>query len=267
MTYAVQQTVANELFRKIEDLYLSDHAPAQLEILRLQKSANDLMRVSPVEGSIVRAAIAALQWDQMECLKWSKNAIALNSGDPSTYYNCIVGAEKVNLPSLSVDCARQMYQLAPNDQGLAKTALVVLNGTGHFEEAQKIAHAAELQKMDFADNVRILKPIVEVLAERKISLDQTVREIELAFEVLTESKKRARTFEQNIFVDHDGQRSVFVKIGFWGDKQEQLRLEAALAYKLADLPDWNPDAFSTEFICLDPKEHANDTYADITSSR
>lgn len=267
MTYAVPQTVANELFRKIEDLYLSDEVPLRLEILRLQKSAAELMRVSPVEGSIVHAALAALQWDQAECLKWSRNAIALNSGDPSTYYNCIVGAEKVNLAGLSVDCARQMYNLAPSDHGLAKTALVVLNGTGYFEEAQKIVQDAESLKMDFVADVRILKPIVEVLKEREVTLEQTVREIELAFEVLTESKKRARTFEQNIFVDHDGQKSVYVKIGFWGDKQEQLRLEAALAHKLADLPDWNPDAFSTEFICLDPKEHVNDTYADITSSR
>jgi hypothetical protein len=222
--------------------------------------------VNPADGSIVRAALAALQWDQKECLKWSLNAIALSPGDAHILYNCIVGSEKVNMSSLSVDCARKMYKLVPSDERSARAALVVLNGTGHFAEALKILEAPESQKMEFVKDIQILKPILEVLEERKVSLDQTSRELELAFEVLTEAKKRARTFEQDVFVDHDGQRSVFVKIGFWGDKQEQLRLEAALAHKLADLPDWNPDAFSTEFISLDPEEHVNDPYADFTSS-
>jgi len=110
--------------------------------------------------------------------------------------------------------------------------------------------------VDLADE--IVDPEIYLQALQRIGVppQRLVFELEAAYDVLTRSGKRTRFLSTALEVDPEsGDTSVVFGLGFWGDLDDEMRLESQLAQVFADEPGWNPAALSVELQC-EEQQHA-----------
>lgn len=258
MAFAQRQTIADAVFKDLWDLFLSDEIPAVFTIRRLEKAAKDLVATDAAEASIVSAAVGALQWDISACRHWIDNAIRIAPNNPAVLHNASVTLQKVNLMDASADLAIRAYQTTPLDREVVRWAILAANGAGRFAESLHLLSDAKSNKVEGVAVPKI-DHIVDAMRALGVKPEQLHKEISVAFEVLTASRKRARDLQHGVFSDHDGTKSLYMTLGFLGTIEDELRLNAQLAERLVDMPDWNPDVLSTELRYIPTPAHVHET--------
>ena len=246
MTFAVRQTVAATLLGEVEHFFVEDIRPDPFTISRLLRSADGLQRVDAAEASMVKAAIAALQWDAEECRHWVNNAVRLDGG-LETLHNAAVSFENQNLMDEALVFIVRAYEMAPQNPKVVRRAVHGFYGAGMLAETAKLIQEATAQGIDLGEDVPMAEGICSFCNAHGISLDRLQFEHNAAMRVLTQAQKRASYLEHEVFLDHDGEKTLVMKVGFIGSLQDELHLEAALAPVLAEEPGWDPNLLSTEF--------------------
>lgn len=259
MTLAARQTIATDLLAELAELINGDVQPDRFTMLRLDRAAESLRKVDPAGGCIAKAGVAVLSWDYAECRHWVANSLHFDSGVDGLF-NASVSLEKLNLMEEALVYLERAYEMAPKNTEVVARYLHGLNSVGRLKEAAKIVEECLEQEMQLPRGIPNLIDITRFCEEFDISLERIQFELSAALGVLTNNKKRARYLQHRVFTDHDGESSFIMKVGFVGDLQDELRLEAELAPILAEEPGWDPCLLSTEFHYASKKiENADET--------
>ena len=252
MSPAVPQTIAQDLYKRIELLFGSDEAPSEFTRHQLLREAQALSHSDAAASSMVKAAIAAFSWDLPQAQRWVNNALHINSS-VNTQINAALTYKFLNRIDLASDISLATLRQAPLDKEVVNRTLSYLIWSGQLERAVPIYRDALASKVDLADE--LFDPEFYLHAMQRIGIPppRLVAELAAAYDVLTRSHKRGRFLSTDLEVDPEsGEESVLFGIGFLGSLDDEMRLESQLAQIFADEPGWNPSALSVE---LQYKQH------------
>lgn len=245
MTFAKKQTVANELFTQLEQLFDSDDAPDAFTLAKLGREADALQKVDPASASLVRAGIAALAWDFSETDRWVKNSLRLNSHTDSLH-NAGLTYKQINRGDLNTECVLRALTKAPKNKNAVARAIEGLCLCGRYTEAHTIYRRAHADDVAIDPSIFVPGLHVQQMADLGIDPQRVVFEVMAAQEVLARGRKRIRNMTVGVYPDQDGSEAMLIQFDFFGTIGEELHLESTLAQSLADRPGWNPSLLSTE---------------------
>jgi hypothetical protein len=254
MTFHVPQTVADNLFEDIEQWIDLDETPDELSLQKLERLASALAKVEPALASIAKSAIAVIRWDFEQADRWAKNAMLLDSS-PIILLNVALTYKLLNRLDLAADVGRVLYSKAPKDADVVNAALGYLTWGGHLHDVNRICAEAQGNGVALLADNEDMTAYTDCMGELGISTERLIFEVNAAYQVLAENKKRVRGVKFEEFVDHDSNSSLVLMFGFNGDIGDEMRLESELAKKLVEVDGWNPEILSTEFEYVDINVH------------
>lgn len=248
-------TIGSNLLTEIEQFGLTDELPSPFELMRLKRDADKLLKISAVESYVVKAGIAALEWDAAAVLDNASKALWLGS-DVTTYLNCAHSLRFVGNFAGAADLMVEAAQRYPMSSDVLKFAVDLLVSAGRLRVAAKMCQDfvdRSLPLADFAESTILLAAKAEELG---VTDEMMVAQAGFAFDVLTQHRRRMREYILVVSSDPDGSDVMVCRVQFIGSAIDEMRLESELACKLADLPDWNPCLFAMELLAV-PLQHAD----------
>jgi hypothetical protein len=253
MFHAQPATACADAFERLH-LFMRD-PPTPFDIRRLEADAAKLENSDRSEASTVRAAIAALRWDVSDARRWSEKA-CLSDGSATTRINASVTFRFLNQLEIASEYALQAYRLAPLDVEVAQHTVGMLSSAGRLREALE-CFTDYLAKVGSGASWDLdVAQLVSVLDASNISEAQLRSEVMAAMGILTDARIRYSNVQYEVATEPDGGYAIAAKVQFVGDIDTEIRLESALAHKLADMPEWDPTRLSVEFEYLTEDDHA-----------
>lgn len=253
MSHAAPQTIANDLFGRIELLFGSDEAPNEFTRRQLLRDAEALAHADPSASSMVKAALAAFSWDLPQAQHWAKNAMRLSSR-LDTQVNAALTYKFLNRFDLAAVLSLETLRLAPLNEEVVNRTLSYLTWSGQLDKAVPVYQSAVENKVHLSDEVSDPALYLQAMQRIGVAQERLVSELAAAYDVLTHNRKRARFLTNALEVDPEsGDESILFGLGFWGTLQDEMRLESQLAQVFSDQPDWNPAALSVELQYEQPQ--------------
>lgn len=253
MSYAAPQTIANELFGRIELLFGSDDAPTEFTKRQLLRDAEALAHADPSASSMVKAAIAAFSWDLPQAQHWIDNAMRLSSAI-DTQVNAALTYKFLNRFDLAAGLSLETLKQGPRNAEVVNRTLSYLIWSGQLDKAVPVYQAAVENKVELAEEVLDPAFYLQAMGRIGVAQERLVYELAAAYDVLTQNRKRARFLTNALEVDPEsGDESILFGLGFWGTLPDEMRLESQLAQVFSDQPDWNPAALSVELQYEQPQ--------------
>ena len=232
--------------RVLDDLvhFLNHEEPTPFDIKRIEKDIAALEKVDRGEGYAARAALCALRWDLEGAQAWSERACTID-GAFEVANNAAISMRFLNRPDLGVEYGLLALRRAPALHEVAEVAVGLLVVSGRMHEALAVVQDFEASRGEKSwcfDVQSICAQVDNIgLSEERLRI-----EIRAALDVLTAHKIRHNGFSVEESSDPDGGSAMVVFVGFEGTLEDELSLEAELAEKLADDPDWDPCRLSVE---------------------
>lgn len=251
------KSIANEVWGLLEYHFNANEPVSPFVIKQLNAKATQLENVNISEASIVRAAIAGLQWNLAETDRWLKNAVHFDKSSHNLA-NIAVTYSHSNQFERAAEYLRMAYELTPMDSEFVNRYVNMLKRLGHLGAATVVWNKAVESGVKIKSVDECMDGFLSAMAEIGVSEDRIVKELAAAKQVLTTFKKRPKSVDYTVDVDHDGNKSLVVSYKFVGDILEELRMESTLAQILGEDDDWNPCLLSTEFnyLVAHDNEHA-----------
>lgn len=257
MSFAHPKTIANDLFDRLEQLFLTDKEPDAFTSRLMFKEADALQSIEPDSASMVKAGIAAANWDHEKAAYWIDNALRLDRGT-QTLQNAALTFKQLNQFDLSCECALQALALAPTVKELVNDAISCLIYTGRFNEASEHFRMATQENITLEKDIFDPADFVQVMKKLGLSEQRLCFELKAAYSALSQNNRRSRQLIATVSHDPDGGASLLLSIGFFGNLTDEMKIEADLAQALGEEPGWNPCVLATElnYLAQDAHQHA-----------
>ncbi|WP_447916183.1 hypothetical protein [Delftia acidovorans] len=247
MAKAARQTIRNELLGQVSDYLLKNTDVDVFTMKSLKRSADKLAAIDAIQGSLVKSAIAALEWNVEDAVYWAKNVVAL-SDTADSYYNAAVTLRAVNDYENAAVFARGIFERAPHNSDFAYASAEMQESAGFINDAHKIFESikdsSEKAQKDFVISSHRLKAMKDLaVTEERVRVD-----LKMACVLAYEKRVRINSIAHCYEFDPDGSSGCyFVLVKIPGNIEKVLNLEEALAIQLCEQPDWNPSRLSIEF--------------------
>lgn len=204
-----------------------------------------------MRGSLVKSAIASLEWDRDEALRWSNNMLMLED-NATTCFNAAISLRNSNDLKSAADFALRSYKHAPKNSTFAHHSAKMLEMAGRIKEANSILQSIKETNSETEEDFYASNQMIDAMKDIGIEEDQLINEIFIASELAAEKKIRIDFVAQGYEYDpNDGEGMYFVAIKVSVDFQKILELEELLALRLSESERWSPLKLSVEF-------HVND---------
>lgn len=251
MAYAVPQTIGDDLLDRVVALINGDDQVDPFTLKSLKRDADKLQKVDAVRGSLVKSAIASLEWDRDEALRWSNNMLMLED-NATTCFNAAISLRNSNDLKSAADFALRSYKHAPKNSTFAHHSAKMLEMAGRIKEANSILQSIKETNSETEEDFYASNQMIDAMKDIGIEEDQLINEIFIASELAAEKKIRIDFVAQGYEYDpNDGEGMYFVAIKVSVDFQKILELEELLALRLSESERWSPLKLSVEF-------HVND---------
>lgn len=251
MAYAAPQTIGNDLLDRVVALMNGDDQVDPFTLKSLKREADKLQKIDAVRGSLVRSAIASLEWDRDEALRWSNNMLMLED-NAATCFNAAISLRNSNDLKAAADFALRSYKHAPKNSTFAHHSANILEMAGRLKEANAILQSIEDKSPEMEEDYIASSEMLDAMKDIGIEESQLIDEIFIASELAAEKRIRIDFVAQGFDYDpNDGEGMYFVAIKVSVDFQKILELEEQLALRLSESERWSPLKLSVEF-------HVND---------
>lgn len=247
MAYAMAKTIGDDLLNRVVALLGSETPVDPFTIKTLKRDSDKLQGVDAIHGSLVKSAIASLEWDRDEALRWANNMIALED-NAENCFNAAVSMRHVNDLESSAKFAIKCVGHAPHNLKYAHHSAKMLEMAGLVKESNEIFRSIKNPSEEILEDSDMSNRMLEAMHEIGIQQDRVVLETQVATKIATDMKIRISFISQGFEFDpKHGDGSYFVSIKVPVDFSMVLQMEENLALQLSDLPDWNPLKLSIEF--------------------
>ena len=255
MTAALPLTIANPLFRKLESLFQLNRPTTIFDTNSLKHEADKLAKTDAASACIVRAGLAALNWDLAETEKQTQRALQLAPNEANVLHNSAINFRQLNEIGMAANYAQQALSLATNNKMFLTDAYGFLSGAGYISDAYQILLDRLHMGLNLEDELSDAKFFSQCIKQLGIQELQIQTEIQLAMTVLRQHQLRFVDVvpEMSVFAE-DEQPSLSIQIGFLGDFETEMQLESDLASRLIDLPGWDISKLSVEFSHISQDE-------------
>jgi tetratricopeptide (TPR) repeat protein len=246
MNFVLRQTIAHDLLAEISGLLQS------AEVLDMHVRQSVLQKASKLEtqdaaaSSLVKAAVYAIDWDFEQADYWMKNSLKLEQS-AFNHLNAALTYKILGRVDLAAESAKRAYDLAPTDIEVVENAVEFLTWYGNFAGANAIyLHALDKGIWRSAHLDYDFGPHLSYMSDAGLTEEQIRFEVQAAHTVLAKNKRRFVGGQVELFVDHEQDATLSIRVEFIGDIQEQIRFESELAVVFSDYQNWNPNKLSTE---------------------
>lgn len=246
MTQLQPKTTSEDLLFRLEAFFRSDSSPSEFEKKKMHRDADALMRVAADEGSIIKAGLAALDWDTKNAKYFAENACRLDSSE-ATALNAALTCRFLNLFSEAASYAALALDRNPASFLSLHHTLEYKMGSGEIPSVIELAKKYETKFETLPNEAAAAMQITEFLDGAKVSHDRLKAELAAALAVLSEHRVRCIAMRWLHGNDPDGRANFVVGLSFKGDLDLEFKLEDQLAEKLSEFGDWDPNVLSIEF--------------------
>lgn len=246
MAIEKKQPITDELFKRLELVFASGRQPSTFELRQLEREATNLAKVDASAASLIKAGVAAIQWDAENTRYWVQNACALDR-TAVTYLNSALTCKFINDVKSAAEYALKAAAIAVNDTSCIEAAVGYLAMTGEIKRAQQFLAEHDKMGLDLDEVTRQISDMSLAMDELDISSERLCFEMNAAFSLLAKHKIRGSDISPSEEFDPDGGNSLCVGISFLGDLALEMQLEAELAELFVQEPGWNPNTLSVEF--------------------
>ncbi|HYE70814.1 MAG TPA: hypothetical protein VD932_04745 [Aquabacterium sp.] len=233
--------------------------PGEL-IAKCRRAGQNLVRGDdPHWGWTTLVACAAAEWDVAEAERLAKNAIdALGPGE-SLLCNLSVSFKQLCRLDLAVAHSERAYRQSPNDVLAIHAYVDDLFILGRFREGaavtRRAAHLTDPGPHEEGESIEELthtfQNVVDDLEEAGVEEERLRTELTLAIGVLREARLRYLGARIKREADPEsGGFSIVAEVQLMGSLEDELRLGAMLAPKLAEHAQWDPCSLNTGFFCM-----------------
>lgn len=248
-------TIGSHLLTAIERFGQTDDLPSTFELGRLKREADKLLKANALDAYVVKAGIAALEWDAGAVAEHTDRALRLGSG-AATYLNCALSLRFVGNIGSAADLMDKAAQRYPLDSVVLKAAVDLLVSAGRLHDAAKICQGMVDRSLPRVEFVESTIHVAAKAHQLGITDETMIAQAGFAFDVLAAHRRRLREYTVSVLHDPDGSEVLVCSIQFMGTALEEMRMESELACRLAELPDWDPCVFSMELSAI-PFQHAD----------
>lgn len=248
MPSGVPQTIGQQLFRKLEDLLISRDTPDEMTLRRLERDAENLMKVDAADAYIVLAGIAAVRWDLDRVLSYSRNAIKLDPRSLPTLVNAALNMHNANFMNEAAEQVVSALGYVHADGETWSRAVNYLVYAGQFHRAAEILRDGMNRGLAFPDDTEEAIEYADLVDRHQIDPEQLKFEFSVVASVLQANHKRVRAFAFSEYVDPEGGACLVATIGVDGTVADEIRLDAEIAPRFAESAGWNPNKLSIEIL-------------------
>jgi len=220
--------------------------PLLNRLRRVRVDATQRRKVDASAASLIRAGVAAIQWDAEKTRYWVHNACSLNR-TAVTYLNSALTFKFINDVKSAAEYALKAAAIAVNDSSCITAAVGYLAMTGEIKRAQQFLAEHDKMGLNLDEVTRHILDMSLAMDELDISPERLCFEMNAAFSLLAKHKIRASEVLPSEEFDPDGGNSLCVGIAFLGDLALEMQLEAELAELFVQEPGWNPNTLCVEF--------------------
>jgi hypothetical protein len=247
MTAAQPQTIANSLFSRLEELFALDRDVTIFETTQLSRAADKLASSDLVAATLVRAGVAALNWD-IEAVATHVATVDRLNPDETDLLNCAFNFKKINNLELASCYSRRALDVATNNRDYLAKAVGYSLTSGNPSSANQMVLDRMHMHSDLTELLAMTQRICEWLQQILISEAQLKTEIGIALSLLTEKRIRYADVKfEKIDLHDENHTSLNVQVQFLGDFETEMQLESELAARQIDLPDWDISKLNVEF--------------------
>lgn len=251
MAYAMAQTIGNELLDRVVAFFESNDPVDQFTLKSLWRDSDKLQNVDAVRGSLVKSAIASLEWNREEALRWANNMLKLED-NATNCFNAAVSLRHANDLKSASDFALRCYEHAPKNFKFAHQSAKMLEMAGRISEANSIFREIQGQNEEIAEDFAMSNQMMEAMSDIGIKEIDLINEICVAADVASESRVRIKFVSQGFeYEPNNGDGMYFAAIKLPVDFSRVMELEERLALNLSENQGWNPLKLSVEFHVSD----------------
>lgn len=249
MTAPKPATTYNSLVDTVNVYMKSGKSPSELELRRIFREIEKLKKADPIEGWLVAGMISAWQWDAASTVHNTDVAVRIAPRDVGTLRvasRCLWNAglyEKANA------LTERASLLSPRDPSILVAEIERNIAFGRLSKVSNFVKDATTMGLQLRTNYYLnIDKHVDALRVAGIEESRLEREAALAMEVLADHHVRIDSVKLRPWRDpENGAMHFSMAYVFYGTMEQELELEGALAIKLMDDPEWDPDRLSTEF--------------------
>lgn len=245
------ETIANSLFAKLESYISGGIAANDLDIRRLHREAETLMKVDPGPACIAKAGLAALEWNSAKARALVEEACSHDESMP-TFVNASFTFRLLNDLQSAAEFGLRAVKLFPNTGTVISQTASYLIGMGEIEQAIDFLQQHQGKGLGLESVLSQTENIRLRTEELGVSEERLQNEIHAGLSVLTANKLRCNNLQWILGNDPDGEPSIAVALYFDGNLEQELALEAELAERLGEIPEWDPSVLSVELHYGEP---------------
>lgn len=227
-------TKAADLIRSLAEL-ARETEPNEFELKRLEREAEQLLKVDAVAGHTALGAAASLRGNTSEVHYRHRLAAKLSGESAETLHNYVASLTKLGEFTDALEIARRAYSRAPADPDVLDGLVAASVFTGHFREAYEL-----VSEWNAANPERPFVPDSSVEAvlsavDRDVFTEERIREIlAIAHAVLRASKIRTRRVE--VHADEHESDSFLFECFVMASPEKAEDLNEALDAQIRDCP-------------------------------
>lgn len=256
MTFGRPKTIGSELITHVENLF-EDQVPNRFELRRLKAEAEKLAHVDAYEASIIKSALAALEWEKERAGYWVRNSCSLRH-DAKTHLNAAIAFRYLNDLDQGLKYVEIALTLAPQDSFIALQSAELMMLAGRISIAREILVNLKEHNGEVISLIDYTDYLLKALHRTKVSELQLQNEIRIATQVAAARHIRILSLGHFVCEDPGGDINYLVSVFFRGNIDDEISLEFALAEILVADENWNPLKLSVEFTY---RENENELYA------
>lgn len=253
MTAPRPQTIGNRLMDEVFYHLRQDLTPTDFEMRRMSRDAGKLDLISPIEGALAFAAIAAIKWDEAEMKAQIERLLSINSS-PISLFNASLVWRTLNNSDQALELSRMAWLAAPADDTYQRGYFGTLVRSGYLLEAHDFAKSVALEGLA-KEEVASLDRTVMAMKLAELTQERVVAELAVAFEVMKSHRIRN---QRSGFATHrdpeSGMRSLVAIVNFVGNYDDEAALTASIAEVMIDMPEWNPAQLAIRLVPFTEKD-------------
>ena len=229
--------IAKQLFERLSLAAGSAEVLDDLEIRRLEREAQKLMKADAWKAHQVLGALAAIKWDVEGVRAHHEASLKLRaSGD--AYRNYATSLQLVGQFHEAAEAIRTASERQPENITWLRTAIDFTLWEGEVTKAIDLEHEFEKRAPNHESSSGILNRLLAFIERQRISEGELQRALGVAFSLL--QKRRQRFKEVELSLDDD-QDTAFFSILINRPTKEVLALDAELGEAFArEMPDLCP---------------------------
>lgn len=247
MTAPRPQTIGDRLVTEAFHHLRQNSTPTDFEMRRMARDAGKLDAVSPIEGAMAFAAIAAIKWDTAEVEAQIERMLSIDRS-PTALFNSALIFHTVNDSDRASELFREAWQKAPADATFQGGYFATLVRSGRLLDAHEFAGKVALQGEE-KEEAATLARTVRTLEKAGLTQERIAGELAVTLRMMTDHRVRSQRSGFGTQLDPEsGASSLVAIVDFVGDYDDETTLTAAMAERLIDMPGWNPAQFAIRLV-------------------